>query len=186
MSRGRKPLPTPLKIAAGNPGNRPLNANEPAAAPSKLTIPKWLKGDKVAAAEYKRMGKLLLTLGVMTCLDETALAAYAMAFSRWVGESETLAEEGAILESDKGGKYANPRMWVVNTARDAMVKILAEFGMTPSSRARIKTIPSPGDGGPGKGLLERLVTAADQPAIADAAAAWEPPKPSPPVVQDVG
>jgi P27 family predicted phage terminase small subunit len=184
MGRGRKPAPTPLKIAAGNPGKHPINAAEPAPLASRLTIPKWLKADKVAADEYKRMGKKLLALGVMTELDETALTAYAKAYAQWVAESALLAEEGTLLKSPKGNQYTNPRLWVVNAARDAAMKILAEFGMTPSSRSKIKAMPSPNDG-PGKGMLERTVTGADQSQVAVEARAWEPPGPTA-HAQDVG
>lgn len=174
MPPGRRPIPTPIKLANGNPGKSPINAQEPQAKPSRLNVPKFLKGDKIAAAEYKRMGKLLLASAVMTELDETALAAYASTYSRWVTELNELAKEGTLLKSPKGNNYANPRLWVANSARDAMNRMLIEFGMTPSSRSRIKAIQSTPTGG--KGTLERVLSGADQGAIVEAAKAWEPPQ----------
>ena len=173
MSVGRKPLPTAVKVALGNPGHRPLNDAEPRAPASKLTVPKHLKTDKVAAAEYRRLGKQLLAAGVMTVLDETALTIYATEYSRWVRAESLLAEQGDTLVTDKGYRYVNPSFAVARQAKDTMMRILTEFGMTPSARSRIKAMPQGQQGG--KGLAERLIPGIEAAEIAKEAEEWTPP-----------
>ena len=38
-TRGRKPTPTAIKLLEGNPGKRPLNANEPKPAKKRPPVP---------------------------------------------------------------------------------------------------------------------------------------------------
>jgi P27 family predicted phage terminase small subunit len=45
---------------------------------------------------------------------------------------------GLMVRSAKGNAVPNPLVWVANAAMRDMVKYAAEFGMTPSSRSRIK------------------------------------------------
>jgi P27 family predicted phage terminase small subunit len=170
---GRKPLPTAVKIALGNPGKRALNKQEPTAPASKLSPPPHVKADKVAAKEYKRLGKLLLAAGVLTVLDENALAIYALEFSRWVRAEAQLAKDGDTLETDRGYRYAHPSLGVANKAKDTMMRILTEFGMTPSARSRIKAMPQSGQAM--KGLAERLIPELEAAEIEKEAAEWEPP-----------
>lgn len=47
--RGRKPTPTAIKVLEGNPGKRPLNANEPKPKKKAPRCPSWLE------EEAKRM-----------------------------------------------------------------------------------------------------------------------------------
>jgi P27 family predicted phage terminase small subunit len=168
---GRKATPTRLKVLAGNPGHKPLNKDEPQAAASRLKVPAFLKGDQVATKEFKRLGKLLVDAGIMTVLDEDALGVYAASYSRWVAESKLLKDEGTMLKSTKGNSYVNPRLWVVDAARDSMNKALSEFGMTPSARSKLKTAPQAG--GPGRGLVDTVCAGAAD--VVAQAKAWEPP-----------
>ena len=170
---GRKPIPTAIKIQTGNPGHRPLNAHEPKAPVSRLTVPKFLKSDKVASAEYKRLGKQLLDAGVMTVLDETALTIYVTEYTRWLKAEAKLKAEGDTLVTDKGYHYVNPAFAVARQAKDTMMRILTEFGMTPSARSRIKAMPK--GGGLGAGFVDQILDAAG-PVDIEAARAWTPPK----------
>jgi P27 family predicted phage terminase small subunit len=61
-----------------------------------------------------------------------------MAWGQLVQASNKLKTEGEVIISDKGGMYQNPWVAIRNRAMDQVVKISAEFGMTPSSRARVK------------------------------------------------
>ena len=42
-TRGRKPKPTNLKVLEGNPGQRPLNDNEPKPGKKAPTCAAWLE-----------------------------------------------------------------------------------------------------------------------------------------------
>ncbi|HFH7680582.1 TPA: phage terminase small subunit P27 family, partial [Streptococcus agalactiae] len=62
--RGRKPKPTNLKILEGNSGKRPLPINEVKPKQKAPRCPQWLEDD--AKKEWKRMGKILEQMGILT------------------------------------------------------------------------------------------------------------------------
>ena len=135
--RGRKPKPTKLKELAGNPGKRPLNSSEPQPpVPDRSPYaPRHLNDD--AKKEWRRIVGLLMELGLYTDLDYAALAMYCQAWGRWVQVERALAKQDLILTGSEGGLYQNPMLHVANKAWDQMRKILAEFGLSPSSRSRL-------------------------------------------------
>jgi phage terminase small subunit len=88
--RGRKPIPTAVKIAMGNPGKRPLNKREPKPVIAIPTCPAHLM--PAAKNEWKRLAHYLHDLGVISELDRAALAAYCQAYGRWVEAEKKLKE----------------------------------------------------------------------------------------------
>ena len=133
---GRKPVPTATKILNGNPGHRPMNDQEAQLEPKLPRAPAYLS--KVAQAEWRRTGKRLLEAGLMTALDETAFAAYCVAFSQWVGAIKKIQENGSTTWTDGGGLARSPWVGIAAEAWKEMTRMLGEFGMTPSSRAKVK------------------------------------------------
>jgi len=135
---GRRPIPTSLKRLAGNPGKRPLNAREPKPAVKLPSCPPWLPAE--AKKEYRRVGKLLVRLGVMTEADRAALAAYAVAYARWAHAEQEMDAAGfeMIRETDKGYQHASPWLAVSSQAVKQMRAFLLEFGLTPASRSRVE------------------------------------------------
>lgn len=141
--RGRKPKPTELKRLAGNPGKRPLNRAEAQFTRALPQVPRHL--DEVARREWKRVVYELHDAGLLTRVDRAALAAYCQAYSRWVRASRELENQPLILETASGYRYQHPLLGVQNNALEAMRKFMAEFGMTPSSRSRVKAeVPAEG------------------------------------------
>jgi P27 family predicted phage terminase small subunit len=45
-----------------------------------------------------------------------------------------------LVKSPSGYAIQNPWLSIANKAFDQMMKLMTEFGMTPSSRSRVKTI----------------------------------------------
>lgn len=142
--RGRKPTPTHLKDVQGNPGHRPLPEDEPEIpAPSELPAPPEHL-DVEACREWNRTGSLLLNSGLLTELDVGALAVYCAAYSRWVDAEERIRLHGPIVEAPGTGYPSqSPYLQIANTAMAQMLKIQAEFGMTPSSRTRVRPAKVP-------------------------------------------
>jgi len=143
--RGRKPKPTELKKLEGNPGKRALNKKEPQ---PKSVIPRYPAHlPKIAKAEWARISKELNALGLISRIDRAALVAYCQAWADYIEANQKIDEEGAVIVSDKGGVYQNPWVGIKNSALTRLVKISAEFGMTPSSRSRVQAEkPSDEDG----------------------------------------
>ena len=131
---GRKATPTETKKRAGNPGHRPLNVNEPKLDLELPKPPGYLNGR--AKYQWRLIGKQLLEAGLMTAIDETALAALCQAKATWMKAIEEVGKRGAVYEV---GDLLKKNPWVVvgADAYKEMVRMLAEFGMTPSSRSKV-------------------------------------------------
>ena len=136
--RGRKPTPTKLKELAGNPGHRALNSSEPEPpVPARPPYaPRFLNED--GKKEWRRVVGILMDLGLYTELDRAALTMYCQAYGRWVQAERILATQDLVLVGSEGGMYQNPMLHVANKAWEQMRKILAEFGLSPSSRSRLQ------------------------------------------------
>ncbi|MSP83823.1 MAG: phage terminase small subunit P27 family [Alphaproteobacteria bacterium] len=76
--------------------------------------------------------------GLLTRDDRALLAAYCVAWSRWVEAERHVAAYGTIVEAPRTGlPMANPHLAIANKAMEQVTKIGSEFGLTPASRARI-------------------------------------------------
>ena len=126
---GRRPKPTNLKLLTGNPGGRPLNANEPQPAVVELPVPTGL--DAFGRQAWKRNAPVLIKLGLLTEADADTLALYCDAYSQWRHGSRALR---GLAPTDEG--YRTVAI-TVEKARDQMRLLATEFGMTPSSRSRL-------------------------------------------------
>jgi P27 family predicted phage terminase small subunit len=140
--RGRKPVPTALKIVRGNPGKRALPENEPAPK-GDAVAPEWLSD--AAAAHWPVVAKQLEDAGVLTSMDAHALALYCEAFARWRDANANIEKYGLVVPGQKGSLTTSPYVLIANAAFEQMRKMLAEFGMTPSSRARVSKAPGADD-----------------------------------------
>ena len=150
--KGRKPTPTSLKIIRGNPGKRSLSKNEPTPKAVCPSPPDILS--PVAKKHWKIISKQLFDANVMTVLDIPALTIYCEAYSRWIEAGKAVQAEGVIIKQkshDGSTEYLkqNPNLMIQQKAFDQMKSMLTEFGMTPSSRTRVRTVdkkPSDDDG----------------------------------------
>lgn len=140
---GRPPKPTHLKVLEGNPGKRPLNQNEPKPKPLAPKCPSWL--DREAKREWKRVAPELERLGLLTVVDGAALAAYCQAYARWVKAEKILQEKGLTFETPNGYEQQRPEVSIANKSMQIIRAFCAEFGLTPSARARM-TLPDEDDG----------------------------------------
>jgi len=138
---GRKPVPTNLRVLRGNPGRRPLNQDEPKPKPRLPRAPDHLSGE--AKKEWRRAGRFLLTLGLISDLDLAAFAAYCQAWGRWIEAEQALKTYGVMLKSPNGFPVQSPYLAVANRAMEQMKSCLSDFGMTPASRSRVQVAQEP-------------------------------------------
>lgn len=139
MARGRKPKPTALKIAEGNPGKRALNNSEPKLKAVLIDPPAHLAG--LALEEWNRVAPDLVAVGVLTVADRAALAAYCQAWADWIEARENITLFGMVVTSEKGWQQQSAWVGIANKALDKMMKFATEFGLTPASRSRIHAEP---------------------------------------------
>jgi len=145
--RGPPPKPTALRILAGNPSRRPLNANEPKPRQAIPRCPSWL--DDEAKRQWNRTASQLRDMGVLTIVDADALANYCDSWSRWKRAVLFLQKNGDVFTCrDEFGKLRHIQQWPQVGIAKALLAVLnqyqQEFGLTPASRSRV----SVNDGGP--------------------------------------
>lgn len=136
MKRGPKPKPNALKRLTGNPGKRPLNDAEPVPQKSAAVAPAWLTKD--AREVWERVAPQLAGLGILTELDEGTLARYCTEWTIWHKARKRVNTLGVMLETTGGNYMQNPAVGVLHSSDKILRAIEAEFGMTPSSRSRVK------------------------------------------------
>ena len=147
MTQGRKPRPTNLKLIAGTDRADRRNDAEPKPAPALPAPPAFLSDE--AKAEWTRTADQLYQLGILSKIDRAALGAYCQAYGRWEQAERALARmaerdavtHGMMIKTTNGNAVQNPLLGTANKAMADMMRYAAEFGMTPSARARIKAEP---------------------------------------------
>lgn len=133
---GPVPKPTHLRVLEGNPSRRPLNENEP--QPKKIMPPCPKHLTPGARKQWKKLGRSLFDLGLLTEIDGDALALYCEAKARWIDAIQRLEKYPDVVLSPKSKfPVINPVFNIACASFEQMRKLLAEFGMTPSSRSRI-------------------------------------------------
>lgn len=136
--RGPAPRPTRLTELAGNPGKRALNSQEaqPRPAAKLPQAPRWLSEE--AKAQWRRIARPLYECGLLTQVDQLALALLCEAFATFMAARAEVEREGMIAISERGGSYQHPAVSIMNSSRKELLTWLREFGMTPSARSRIR------------------------------------------------
>jgi P27 family predicted phage terminase small subunit len=142
--RGRRPIPTHLKLIRGNPGKRPIRPEPEPAVPEEMPMqPSFLAS--AAVDEWWKSGIELYRLGLLTALDVAPFAAYCQACARWQQAEQALARvaekdpvTGGILVKRIGGDAGQNPLWqAARSAAAHMMLLAAHFGLTPMARARI-------------------------------------------------
>lgn len=134
--QGRKPKPTALKLLAGNPGKRAINKDEPKLRPAIPSCPRELS--LRVKREWRKLAVQLYEAGVLTEIDRIALAGLVTSYVRWIEAQEGLIKTGLLVKGPLGMPRQNPLIRIVIEAQAEYVRLLGEFGMTPSSRSRLR------------------------------------------------
>lgn len=136
---GRKAKPTALKLVQGNPGNRPINEHEP--QPLEVYAPPAPASfNELERAKWDELSEKLARNRVLTELDLDALEIYCR---NWIAMHEALNdvnERGKLLRSRNGGVMWNPSWTQYKHSESVCRSIMAEFGMTPSTRTSVVAV----------------------------------------------
>jgi P27 family predicted phage terminase small subunit len=154
MTAGRKPKPTALKLIQGTYRPDRANANEPKPKPGIPLCPKFLQGE--ARETYRKVAKKLARIGLLTEIDEMALAMLCQSWAEYLEASEKLRETGMLVKSPNGFPMMNPYLVIANAAVKKVRALLVEFGMSPSSRSRISAAGAASAVDPGGEWMELL------------------------------
>lgn len=147
---GRRPKPTALKKAQGNPGKRKLNLLEPQPEPVAPAMPDFLS--KNAKKWWAYLAPMLLRLKVLTEAEQIALA-HLCDQTAQLEEASRIIQKGGLLVKkqlyDRAGKKMGT-IPVINPAYKAQSDLLKhvralmnEFGLTPASRTKVSKAVQP-------------------------------------------
>lgn len=144
---GRKPQASALKEASGafkkDPQRR--NLDEPTPVVGRPPMPAPIAEDEIARDCWNRVCDELQSMRVLTKADYAILEIYCMDYSqyRWLSQ---LVRDGSVREiGAKGTVVTSPEAQQVHKYADRMLKALAELGLTPSARTKIKVVTSKDD-----------------------------------------
>lgn len=145
--KGRKPLPTNVHLLRGNPSKLPADRLRIGADPEAVIpeCPEHLS--PIARVEWARLAPELLKLGLISQLDRAGFAVYCQAYGRWVHAEQMIAalgEDGLVATTPTG--FSRPSIWlrISEQAAAQCHRFMAEFGLTPSARSRVKASPQLG------------------------------------------
>lgn len=136
--QGRKPTPTRLRLIRGNPGKRPLPKDEPKVVAKRLPMPVGMSPG--ARAHWRQFTKALEGAKITTDLDRQALRALCETCAAWEEAQARVWKHGMVVKGAKNQPRRSPYVGIANTAFEQMTRMLAEFGMTPSSRTRVQSV----------------------------------------------
>jgi P27 family predicted phage terminase small subunit len=132
------------RILNGNPSGRPLNREEP--RPPTVTVefdaaPVELVGYPEALAEWARLVPMLTRAGQITLADRTALVAVCLAWDQYLDAMRGVRRDGATSGTQRGNLKVSPYIGIAYKSLSMCCKLWAELGLTPTSRARLKSTP---------------------------------------------
>lgn len=150
--RGPKPEPAAVKIAKGNPGNRPIGVDPQITADQgvPVTPPAWLK--KSGLAIWERLAPRLTAMKLLSQVDAEAFGRYCRNFARWQKMQLILDKEDEFYESESAHgklKRVHPAFLVSDRLERQLLASEDRFGLNPAERQRLfaarAAIPNWGD-----------------------------------------
>lgn len=132
-----KPKPTALKLLSGNPGKRKLPENEPKPKVVAPRPPTSLSSESKKV--WRKLVKPLAAVGIMTELDIMMLAALCDIEVRYqLAQDQISGSDQCTQMTPNGMEIQSVWIGIANKCLDQKIKILTEFGMSPSSRTKIQ------------------------------------------------
>jgi P27 family predicted phage terminase small subunit len=138
--RGRKPKNPDLKILQGSRNLIP--EHEKPKPIFNIDFPSWFPQQ---AREYILSIKDdLIHRGIIAEIDRAGILALGMCYHRMVEAERILLKEGVMIRGYRNSKIKHPACMVLKQSEGQYYKWCEQFGLTPASRQRLRTIrPNP-------------------------------------------
>lgn len=133
--RGPKPKSAELKRAQGNPGRRPIQQSAVKVAAERPKKPAGLHA--TAGRFFNEVADKLAAVNAITSLDGPGLTLAVEHYAIALEAAKAIKKEGLTVEGYRGSEVKNPKLAILNQNSEAFRKWAAEYGLTPSSRARM-------------------------------------------------
>jgi P27 family predicted phage terminase small subunit len=145
---------TPAKRAQGRHRKPVAPRKSPPVMPVMAVprAPAWLS--RPAQIEWRRTAPQLIQRSVLTTSDLPVLECFCSAKGRLVMAEEILARDGLIVTLGGGVLAKHPACAIVNEASQVIKTLGQQLGLTPASRSKAATSPTPGAANPWEGLLD--------------------------------
>lgn len=140
MKPGPPRKPHQLKVLEGTDRSDRMPRNPPSPEPAVPSCPTWL--GREATRLWKRLAPELAALGLLTKADRATFAAYCQAYHDWWDLEKRKADAPPTFTTDSGYVQKHPVWAMATDARERVVKLGREFGMTPAARSGIE-LPAP-------------------------------------------
>lgn len=139
--KGRRKKPQENKELEGTSRQDRQNTKRPEKNLGLPKAPDWLS--KEAKETYNRMKAQLQVMRVVSKEDEHALALLCQEYADYLWCREILNKEGLTIYEDRG-KYTvlkkRPELEIANSKYRHVFDKLTEFGLTPASREKVKSV----------------------------------------------
>jgi P27 family predicted phage terminase small subunit len=155
--RGRKPLAPEVHKAIGSYDHNPNRENRDAPPPLEGAPEKPPYLDAIASQKWDEVIELLSEMRVLSRSDGGLIEAYAVTYAGYRKALENVAKIGqVIVEKTDNGIEAKRSPWSAELHKymDRMTKLLAEMGLTPSARGRLKAAPIEDENDPITAILK--------------------------------
>jgi P27 family predicted phage terminase small subunit len=126
-----KRLPTEIKKQRGTLRADRTNPNEPTSPLKIPPVPTWLSED--GQKSFIELSQLLHNMSVLTEADELSLTLLCDAYGDYKQAKDVINRLGPVQE-------VTSREAIANQAFTRVFQLLKEFGLTPSSRAKVNAI----------------------------------------------
>jgi P27 family predicted phage terminase small subunit len=151
---GRKPKPFALHVINGNPSGLDLDKKISETPKFEPVAPKCSSRlDSGAKKEWRRIAPELERLGLLTNADKVVFEMYCQVYCECVVLEKFIKENGTTYSYVKRNKFNQiiseyetqyPQVSQLDKKRNLLIRICAEFGLTPSSRGRM-SLPNGAD-----------------------------------------
>jgi len=137
MGKGRKATPRAILNLRGSRvrGPHKHGIDAPAGIPEP---PHWLCD--VGRAEWLRVVPMLEASRVMSPRHQQTLAAYCDCLADMVQADQELREQGRTVTDEKGRQSNHPAWNRKRDARNQLLRIASEFGLTASALSRVTAV----------------------------------------------
>ena len=142
-----KRLPTEIKKQRGTLRADRVNDKEPQLESYKPAIPNWL--DEEGKLAFVDLSNILFDMKVLTKADKLALELLSDAYSEYKKAKDVISKLGQTQEvtSREGNTKTmlRPELQIANQSFVRIFQLLKEFGLTPSSRAKVNALENQGN-----------------------------------------
>jgi P27 family predicted phage terminase small subunit len=134
--KGRKPVPSHLKVVRGNPGKRALNKQEPKPTGDLVDAPEFMTTSQKQGWDYAVENA---PRGLLKKLDRSVLVTWVIAEDLHRRASEMVEKFGILTKAPNTGlPIQSPYLPVVNKQALIMLRAAEQLGFSPASRSRLQ------------------------------------------------